>query len=148
MGCPDELRPDMTVTDLAYAILKSRGKSMHFKELISEILKVKAIAQENPGRVIAQIHTEINLDARFHHQGGGEWGLREWQKQSGTKVVRIRTGGVTPTRIRPELLPDDEDEFSDREDDAIEQDEEDDDAMPEYEGDDGYAEDEDEEEEE
>lgn len=134
MGCPADLRPDMTVTDLAYAILKHRGKSMHFKELINEILRVKAIPQENPGRMIAQIHTEINLDARFLHQGGGEWGLREWQKQSGTKVVRIRTGG-TPSRIRPELLPEDEDEFSDREDEGIEDEDEDDDLPP-YEGDD------------
>ncbi len=146
MGCPADLRPDMTVTDLAYAILKNRSKSMHFKELINEILKVKAIPQDNPGRMIAQIHTEINLDARFNHQGGGEWGLREWQKQSGTKVVRIRTGGATPTRIRPELLPDDEDEFSDREDDAIDREEEEDEGTQDYDGDDAYAEDDEDEE--
>lgn len=146
MGCPADLRPDMTVTDLAQAILKNRGKGMHFKELISEILRVKAIPQENPGRMIAQVHTEINLDARFIHQGAGEWGLREWQKQSGTKVVRIRTGGAAPARIRPELLPDEEDEFSDREDDAIEEDEEDEEGLQDYDNeDDKYTEEDDDE---
>lgn len=88
VGIPHEMRPDMAVTDLAYAILKKGGKAMHFKDLISAVMAVKSLNQANSGRLIAQMHTEINLDSRFVHQGGGEWGLREWQKG---KVVRIAT---------------------------------------------------------
>lgn len=100
----------MSVTDIAFCILKNRGQSMHFKELIAEVMRVKAINQENPGRLIAQMHTEINLDSRFLHQGNGEWGLREWlPKQS--KVIKIRpevsTGAARP---RPLLRDDEEDE--------------------------------------
>lgn len=109
MGVPDELRADMSVTDLAYHILKNRGRPIHFRELIQEILQVKAIPVDNPGRIIAQIHTEINLDSRFIHQGNGEWGLRDWQPKGGTKVVRIRTGPPTPPRPRRELLLEEED---------------------------------------
>lgn len=69
---------DMSVTDLAYAILKQRGKAMYYKDLIDNILQTKSIAAENQGRLIAQIHTEINLDSRFFHKGQGEWGLRDW----------------------------------------------------------------------
>lgn len=108
MGVPDELRADMSVTDLAYHILKNRGHAIHFKELIQEILKVKAIPLDNPGRVIAQIHTEINLDSRFIHQGNGEWGLRDWQPKGGTKIIRIRSGSPTPPRPRRELIPEED----------------------------------------
>lgn len=110
MGIPHEMRPDMSVTDLAFYILKNRGQSVHFKELISEIMRVKAISQENPGRLIAQMHTEINLDSRFMHQGNGEWGLREWLPK-GSKVVKIRPEAPAAAgRGRPELRADDEED--------------------------------------
>ena len=113
MGCPHEMRPDMSVTDLAFYILKNRGQAVHFKELISEIMRVKAISQENPGRLIAQMHTEINLDSRFLHQGNGEWGLREWLPRNG-KVVKIRpetANGAKAGRSNARADDDDDEEF-------------------------------------
>lgn len=111
MGCPHEMRPDMSVTDIAYAILKGRGEPVHFKELITEVMRVKAISQENSGRLIAQMHTEISFDSRFIHQGGGVWGLREWQNK-GNKVIRIRpeTPVVKPVRSRLRFDPEEEEE--------------------------------------
>jgi DNA-directed RNA polymerase subunit delta len=108
MGCLNEMRPDMSVTDIAFCILKKRGKSMHFKELITEVMQVKAINQGNPGRLIAQMHTEISLDSRFMHLGSGEWGLREWVPKT-AKVVKIRPDApAPPVRTRNRLLRDDE----------------------------------------
>jgi DNA-directed RNA polymerase subunit delta len=120
MGCPHEMRPDMSVTDIAACILKTRGKAIHFKELITEVMRVKAINQDNPGRLIAQMHTEINLDSRFIHHGNGEWGLREWSNK-GNKIVKIRPESPSaPVRKSP-LLRDDEEE----EEDLFESEEED-----------------------
>lgn len=118
MGVPSELRPDMSVTDLAFTILKNYGKPMHFKQLISEVMRVKAINQDNPGRLIAQMHTEINLDSRFIHQGSGEWGLREWQPKS-SKVVKIRPEGekATPSRGRAAISAEEDDFGFDGEED-------------------------------
>lgn len=104
MGCPEDLRPDMSVTDLAYRILKARGAVINFKELINEVLAIKPIAGENRGKMIAQINTEINLDSRFIHQGQGVWGLRDWQPKGGTKVVRLRPASAQPSRTRAELM--------------------------------------------
>lgn len=119
------MRPDMSVTDLAYYILKNRGQSTHFKELISEIMRVKAINQDNPGRLIAQMHTEINLDSRFIHQGSGEWGLREWQPKN-AKVVRIRpeTPSPAPAKRGAALRADEEDDldYEAEEDDELDED--------------------------
>lgn len=120
MGCPHEMRPDMSVTDLAHCILKTRGKSIHFKELIAEVMRVKAINQENPGRLIAQMHTEINLDSRFIHQGGGEWGLREWQPK-GAKVIKIRPDSDPPAKTRSRLRDDEDDDELDYEQDEDEE---------------------------
>lgn len=134
----------MSVTDLAYCILKGHGKAIHFKELIQEIVRVKDLNQENPGRLIAQIHTEINLDSRFLHQGNGEWGLRDWLPKGGAKVVKIRpTAGTTTTRPRPSLSPLDEEGFEDEEEEAEHTDEEltdeTEDEYLDYGRDDGYS---------
>lgn len=146
MGCPHEMRPDMSVTDIAFCILKNRGKAVHFKELISEVIRVKAINQENPGRLIAQMHTEINLDSRFIHQGNGEWGLREWQPKA-SKVIKIRPEApgtaAKGSRLRDDIDDEEEafeaeeedefaaeeeaDDYTERESDEYEDDEDDDD---------------------
>lgn len=143
MGCPEGLRPDMSVTDLAYTILKGRGKPIHFKELIQEIMRVKELNQENPGRLIAQIHTEINLDSRFLHQGNGEWGLRDWLPKGGSKVVKMRPTAPAVSR-RPALAPLDEDEEMDEELDEEHEDElseEGEEEITEYDRDDLYGDD-------
>lgn len=105
-----DLKPEMSVTDLAFTILKNYGKPMHFKQLISEVMRVKGINQENPGRLLAQMHTEISLDSRFIHHGNGEWGLRDWQPKA--KVVKIRPETTpAPAKRRGGLRLDEEDEF-------------------------------------
>jgi DNA-directed RNA polymerase subunit delta len=116
----------MSVTDLAYCILKNRGKAVPFKELIDEIMAVKAMGVENRGRLAAQIHTEINLDSRFLHQGNGEWGLRDWAPKA-AKLVRIRPAGpgAPPARPRPELTREDFEDEEDQERYSYDRDEED-----------------------
>ncbi|HYG57334.1 MAG TPA: DNA-directed RNA polymerase subunit delta [Symbiobacteriaceae bacterium] len=141
------MRPDMAVTDIALCILKNRGKAIHFKELISEVMRVKAINQENPGRLIAQMHTEISLDSRFIHYGNGEWGLRDWQPKS-TKVVKIRPEAPsTPTRTRSRLRDDEEYEEDDaeaeEEEESYEREEEEEEFESEHESDEDDYEDDD-----
>ncbi len=86
---------ELSATDLAYDILKSHGQAMYYKDLINEILGLQVYGGENVARLIAQIHTEINLDSRFQHKGGGQWGLREWTFKGG-RVVNIK-----PERAQP-----------------------------------------------
>lgn len=107
----------MLVPEIAFCLLKNRGKAIHFKELITEIMSIKAINQPNPGRLIAQMHTEINLDSRFIHQGNGEWGLREWLPK-GSKVLKIRPEATTsaPARSRTVIRAEEDDDDYDSED--------------------------------
>ena len=93
-----------SVTDLAYSILKSNGQAMHYRDLINEILRTKAITAENRGRIIAQIHTEINLDSRFFHKGQGQWGLRDWVPRQVARLVRMRETEPSPRLERSPLV--------------------------------------------
>lgn len=86
------LDPNSGAVDLAYRILLSNGQPMFYKDLIDEVIRVKsqseafAAAIVNPGRLIAEIHTEINMDNRFQFLGKGQWGLRRWApKQAAAK---------------------------------------------------------------
>ena len=119
---------DMSATDLAYAILKNSGKAMYYKDLIDKILQTKSIAVENQGRIIAQIHTEINLDSRFFHKGQGEWGLRDWAPKTTVRGAKAGAGKVarakTP-RILAEYEDLDEEEREEAEHDEYREEEED-----------------------
>lgn len=123
MGGPASIRPRRaSAADLAYDALKQHGEAMHYKDLIQVILASNEFAAEDVGRLKAQIHTEINLDSRFDHQGGGQWALREWSYRGG-KVITIKTdrpAARPPSRTRLVL----EDEFGagDASDDATEDD--------------------------
>ena len=110
MGLPEQMKPNMPVTDVAYSILKRKGQATHFRELIREILEIKRLTDQNQGRVIAQIHTEINLDSRFEHHGNGEWGLRDWTVRRNGKVVELRP--TSPARPAFRLGSRDEEDYS------------------------------------
>lgn len=51
---------------------------MPIKELLPALAASGLVRAETPARAAAIIHTEINLDGRLAHLGGGMWGLRQW----------------------------------------------------------------------
>ncbi|HEY3314507.1 MAG TPA: DNA-directed RNA polymerase subunit delta [Bacillota bacterium] len=93
-----ELDPETSPVELAYRILLQSGQPMYYKDLIDEVVKVKTLSPAfaarglNPTRLMAEIHTEINMDNRFQHLGKGLWGLRRWApKQVPTKATPLIT---------------------------------------------------------
>lgn len=137
MSLPNGLRPDMLVTDLAYVLLKNRGQAMHYKELISEIIAIKGLKQENAVRLISQILTEIGMDSRFVHQGGGEWGLRDWHIKGGMRVVKPPKpeAATKKSRRRFDEEFDDEESAEEAEEEDEEEEDEEGDTEAEYEQD-------------
>lgn len=107
------LRPDLSVTDIAYQILKDRREPIKFRELVERVAMAKG---SKPGadmaKVMARIHTEISLDNRFLSQAKGMCGLREWtQKPPSYKVLEVPAGERPKPgeRLRKELITIDED---------------------------------------
>ncbi|QNB47081.1 DNA-directed RNA polymerase subunit delta [Thermanaerosceptrum fracticalcis] len=87
----------LSEVEIAYHLLKSGGQPRNLRELMQEIFAIKGLPMDDP-RLMAAVHTQINLDNRFAHLGQGNWGLREWTQ---TKVVRR----VTPSGFGTRAIP-------------------------------------------
>jgi len=67
-----------STTDLAYEILKSNGKPMHYKDITKEILKIKLLGGKTPHHTV---YARMLKDKRnrFILIGKDVFGLSEWQ---------------------------------------------------------------------
>lgn len=70
--------PNEPAVDVAYAILKSAGESLDYRELLDRIVEFKRIVSDDLAKAMSRLYTEINLDPRFVYIGAGSWGLKEW----------------------------------------------------------------------
>lgn len=75
----------MSVADIAYQILKAKGRPVYFRDLIGQVLSVTSIQGADLGHQMSAVHTELNLDNRFVFLGKGMWGIRESNLISGNK---------------------------------------------------------------
>jgi len=116
---PQTPRNDLSISDLAYNILKDRREPMKYKDLVSEVLAQKNLKSgESLAKLMAKAHTEISLDNRFLNRGGGLCGLREWTvKPPSYKVVEVSSAERPKPgeRLRRELVVLDEDYHEDEE---------------------------------
>jgi len=110
---PQSPRNDLSISDLAYNILKDRREPMKYKDLVSEVLALRNLKSgESLARLMAKAHTEISMDNRFLNRGGGLCGLREWTvKPPSYKVVEVSSADRPKPgeRLRRELVVLDED---------------------------------------
>lgn len=73
--------------DVAYQILREHKAPMHYRELITAVLERLGRDTTITGSMLAQIHTEINLDSRFDFLGKGMWGLQIWAPKPANRMV-------------------------------------------------------------
>ena len=103
----ENLRPGRRFSDIAYLLLRERKEPIKYQELAAAVLEKAGIPDgENRAKILAKIHTEVNLDSRFQPQGKGLCGLKEWShKPAPYKVVEIPRPEPprTSNRLRKEL---------------------------------------------
>jgi DNA-directed RNA polymerase subunit delta len=120
---PQNSRSGLSISDMAYSILKDRREPMKYKDLVSEVLAHKNLRPgESLARLMAKAHTEISLDNRFLNRGGGLCGLREWTvKPPSYKVVEVSSADrLKPgERLRRELVVIDEDYQEETEEEPV-----------------------------
>jgi DNA-directed RNA polymerase subunit delta len=84
---------------MVWGILHDAGAPLFHKDITTKLVEMLngPDAPFDP-KLIARIHTEINLDNRFIHTGQGMWGLKEWapkrslpQKSSGGSTGKTKT---------------------------------------------------------
>jgi len=101
-----EMMKQVSEVELAYKILQKTGKSMYFRDLITEVLELKGRRIHSLAHAISEVHTQINMDSRFVHMGKGMWGLVEWSPQqlSGRSVVEKDETVKTSSTVRRQKL--------------------------------------------
>lgn len=92
--------------DIAYQILRQSGQAMYFRELINQVIDIKAKPIHSLSHAISEIHTQINMDSRFAHMGKGMWGLADWSPQNSRRsgADESSAAAVPTTRRRERLL--------------------------------------------
>ncbi len=101
-----EIMKQVSDVELAYKLLQKTGKSMYFRDLITEVLEMKGCRIHSLPHAISEVHTKINMDSRFVHMGKGMWGLVEWSPQqlSGRSNVEKDESVKTSSTVRRQKL--------------------------------------------
>jgi DNA-directed RNA polymerase subunit delta len=117
-----EKAKEMPMVDLAFEVLRAANTPFYYRDLMSEISKIKGLTEEEVMQVIAQLYTEINIDGRFACVGTNLWGLKRWYPIE--KSDDTVGSGKRPRIINDEDDDlDDEDLFAEEEDTFVEEEE-------------------------
>ncbi|WP_226000735.1 DNA-directed RNA polymerase subunit delta [Paenibacillus sp. BJ-4] len=100
------------MVDLAFMVLKAANTPYYYRDLMSEVAKLRGLSDEEINDVIAQLYTEINIDGRFACVGTNLWGLKRWYPVD--KSEDALTGAKRPRIINDED-DDDEDDYHEEE---------------------------------
>lgn len=79
---------------------------MHYRELLLQAASPAGDGELPPGE-LAAIYTEMNLDVRFVHSGGGFWGLANWAPRTMPRKA-TPTRRPQPVKLRPVLEPEED----------------------------------------
>jgi DNA-directed RNA polymerase subunit delta len=123
-----------SMPEMVYNILKQSGTPMHHKDISNQVIQVLAPDPDAAPKLLARLHTEINLDNRFHHMGSGMWGLREWAPRRSMHQRQTASWAASPPRSRRTDLfraEEEGDEIKTEEDDEWPKDDEDESERPE-----------------
>jgi DNA-directed RNA polymerase subunit delta len=105
LNIPAEQAKEMPMVDLAFMVLKAANTPFYYRDLMTEIAKIKGFADDKVMDVIAQLYTEINVDGRFACVGNNLWGLKRWYP-----VDNKSDDNVTGAK-RPRIINDDDDDL-------------------------------------
>ena len=73
-------RNELSMIEVAHAILKDRGERMAFADIVNEMQKYLNKSDEEIRQRLPQFYTDINTDGRFISMGENVWALRTWFK--------------------------------------------------------------------
>lgn len=71
-------KSELSMIEVAYAILKSNEQEMNFKDLYREVGKYLGKKKKELDQAIVPFYTDLNVDGSFISLGNDVWALREW----------------------------------------------------------------------
>ncbi|AUB53275.1 MULTISPECIES: DNA-directed RNA polymerase subunit delta [Enterococcus] len=69
---------ELSMIEVAHAILEQRGDVMDFSDLANEIQTYLGKSDSDIRDSLAQFYTDLNIDGSFISLGDNRWGLRSW----------------------------------------------------------------------
>lgn len=103
---------DMSLVDMAYAIIESNNKqTVAFTEIMDIIVAATGKSQSEVRAKIAQFYTDMNIDGRFLCMGDNRWGLRSWYPVEQAEEDTITQ--IKPKKKKAKKLKDDDDDYDD-----------------------------------
>lgn len=73
-----ENKDELSMIEVAHAILKQRGETIPFADLVNEIQNYLGKSDEEIRDRLSQFYTDLNVDGSFISLGDNVWGLRSW----------------------------------------------------------------------
>ena len=92
----------MSEVDAAYHILAEKRETMHYKDLILEVIEATHRPVQSLAMAISEIYTMINMDSRFHYEGESRWGLTELVPPEVKRSSSRASSGTSKTAITKE----------------------------------------------
>lgn len=74
----DSNRDELSMIEVAHAILEERGDVMDFSDLVNQIQNYLGKADSDIRGALSQFYTDLNIDGSFISLGDNQWGLRSW----------------------------------------------------------------------
>ncbi len=71
-------REELSMIEVAHAILEQKGDVMYFNDLVNEIQSYLNKANSDVREELSQFYTDLNIDGSFISLGDNRWGLRSW----------------------------------------------------------------------
>ncbi|KRL94616.1 DNA-directed RNA polymerase, delta subunit [Limosilactobacillus equigenerosi DSM 18793 = JCM 14505] len=73
-----QLKSELSMIEVAHAILSYHGEAMAFADLTNEIQQYLDKSDEEIRARLSQFYTDLNIDGSFISLGDNTWGLRAW----------------------------------------------------------------------
>lgn len=124
-----EIKKELSMIEVAHAILEDTGKVMDFSDLLKQIADYLEISDHELEDSMVQFYTDLNIDGSFISLGDNRWGLRGWYPIDSIDEEITHANDEDderPRRKKRKKYIDEDDELED-EDDEEEYDEDDED---------------------
>ncbi|WP_071130302.1 DNA-directed RNA polymerase subunit delta [Enterococcus timonensis] len=77
-GLENDIREELSMIEVAHAILEQKNEVMEFTDLVNQIQNYLNKANQDVREELAQFYTDLNIDGSFISLGDNRWGLRSW----------------------------------------------------------------------
>lgn len=85
-----ESKDELSMVEVAHAILQKRGDVLSFADLTNEIQKYMGASNANIRSRIVQFYTDLNTDGSFISLGDNLWGLRTWYPYNSINEATVK----------------------------------------------------------